>query len=221
MHAAVEWPSIERRLHFGALTDIRVDSDACVDDSFCLFLCQDTSPSPLSQLAFGPASTYEGWAADVNLTVPETCCFSWQGTSISNSHLDLLLISPRPIAQRREAYIYNSKNERFFSASIGQLHVNVGASKEALRTATAASARGRRRGFLSDRKYRYHPRTQADVANCWPWGQFPTLVQWYGTWGTRWWRVWLPHSRKHVRVPCHTLGRSMKQPVTEMLQRRQ
>ena len=45
MHAAVEWPSIERRLHFGALTDIRVDSDACVDDSCCLFLCQDTSPS--------------------------------------------------------------------------------------------------------------------------------------------------------------------------------
>ena len=43
MHAAVEWPSIERRLHFGALTDIRVDSDACVDDSCCLFLCQDTS----------------------------------------------------------------------------------------------------------------------------------------------------------------------------------
>ena len=123
MHAAVEWPSIERRLHFGALTDIRVDSDACVDDSCCLFLCQDTSPStyfcPLSQLAFGPASTYEGWAADVDLTVPETCCFSWQGTSISNSHLDLLLISPRPIAQRREAYIYNSKNERFFPASIG------------------------------------------------------------------------------------------------------
>ena len=37
MHAAVEWPSIERRLHFGALTDIRVDSDACVDDSCCLF----------------------------------------------------------------------------------------------------------------------------------------------------------------------------------------
>ena len=169
MHAAVEWPSIERRLHFGALTDVRVDSDACVDDSCCLFLCQDTSPSPLSQLAFGPASTYEGWAADVDLTVPETCCFSWQGTSISNSHLDLLLISPRPIAQRREAYIYNSKNERFFSASIGQLHVNVGASKEALRTATAASARGWRRGFLSDRKYWYHPRTQADVANCWPW----------------------------------------------------
>ena len=31
-----------------------------------------------------------------------------------------------------------------------------------------ASARGRRRGFLSDRKYRYHPRTQADVADCWP-----------------------------------------------------
>ena len=26
----------------------------------------------------------------------------------------------------------------------------------------------RRRGFLSDRKYRYHPRTQADVADCWP-----------------------------------------------------
>ena len=45
MLAAVEWPSIERRLHFGALTDIRVDSDACVDDSCCLFLCQDTSPS--------------------------------------------------------------------------------------------------------------------------------------------------------------------------------
>ena len=30
-------------------------------------------------------------------------------------------------------------------------------------------ARGRRRGFLSDRKYRYHPRTQADVSDCWPW----------------------------------------------------
>ena len=45
MDAAVEWPSIERRLHFGALTDIRVDSDACVDDSCCLFLCQDTSSS--------------------------------------------------------------------------------------------------------------------------------------------------------------------------------
>ena len=109
----------------------------------------------------------------MDLTVPETCCFSWQGASISNSHLDLLLISPRPIAQRREAYIYNSKNERFFPVSIGQLHVNVGASKEALRmcTATAASARGRRRGFLSDRKYRYHPRTQADVADCWPWAE--------------------------------------------------
>ena len=128
--------------------------------------------SPLSQLAFGPASTYEGWAADVDLTVPETCCFSWQGTSISNSHLDLLLISPRPIAQRRDAYIYTSKNERFFPASIGQLHVNVGASKEALRTATASGqcARPARqpRGFLSDRKYRYHPRTQTDVADCWP-----------------------------------------------------
>ena len=32
MDAAVEWPSIERRLHFGALIDIRVDLDACVDD---------------------------------------------------------------------------------------------------------------------------------------------------------------------------------------------
>ena len=129
-------------------------------------------PPPLSQLAFGPASTYEGWAADVDLTVQETCCFSWQGTSILNSHLDLLLISPRPIAQRREAYIYNSKNERFFPASISQLHVNVGASKEALRTATASGQCARPRpapGILSDRKYRYHPRTQADVADCWPW----------------------------------------------------
>ena len=64
MHAAVEWPSIERRLHFGALTDIRVDSDACVDDSCCLFFVSGHVAfdvfSPLSQLAFGPASTYEG-----------------------------------------------------------------------------------------------------------------------------------------------------------------
>ena len=28
---------------------------------------------------------------------------------------------------------------------------------------------GRRRRFLSDRKYRYHPRTKADVADCWRW----------------------------------------------------
>ena len=139
MDAAVEWPSIERRarLHFGALTDIRVDSDACDNDSCCLFSYQGHVVfdvfSPLSQLAFGQASTYKGRAADVDLTVPEACCFSWQCTSISNSHLDLLLISTCPIAQRREAYIYNSKNERFFSASIGQLHVIVGAPKEALR----------------------------------------------------------------------------------------
>ena len=29
--------------------------------------------------------------------------------------------------------------------------------------------RGRRWRFLSNRKYRYHPRTQADVADFWPW----------------------------------------------------
>ena len=81
------------------------------------------------------------WAADVDLTVLDACSFSRQGTSISNSHLDLLLISPHPIAQRREAYIYNSKNELFFSASIGQLHVIVSVPKEALRAATATSAR--------------------------------------------------------------------------------
>ena len=54
MDAAVEWPSIERRLHFGALTDIRVNSDVCVDDSCCLFSCQDT----LSLTYFSPFPTH-------------------------------------------------------------------------------------------------------------------------------------------------------------------
>ena len=57
--------------------------------------------------------------------------------SISNSHLDLLLISLHPIAQRREAYIYNSRNEHFCTASFGQLHVIVSAPKETLLTATS------------------------------------------------------------------------------------
>ena len=64
MDAAVEWPSIERRLHFGTLTDIRVDSDACVDDSCCLFWCQDTSSSTYFS-SFPPRSfnVYGLWAA--------------------------------------------------------------------------------------------------------------------------------------------------------------
>ena len=51
---------------------------------------------------------------DVNLAAPEVCCFSWQVTSISNSYLDLLLIRPGPIAQRREPYTYNSNKEFIF-----------------------------------------------------------------------------------------------------------
>ena len=54
--------------HFGALTDIRVDSDACVDDFCCLFFVSGHVAfdvfSSLSQLAFSPASTYRRRLSD-------------------------------------------------------------------------------------------------------------------------------------------------------------
>ena len=89
-------------------------------------------------------------------------------------HVDLELSfgsssnQPSPYCSEKRSLHLQLEKRTLLPASIGQLHVNVGAS---LRTATAsgaASTRGRRRGFLSDRKYRYHPRTQADVDDCWP-----------------------------------------------------
>ena len=172
MDAAVEWPSIECRLHFGALTDIRVDSDVCVDDSCYLFSCQDTS----SPMYFPPFPN--------SLSAPPVRTKAERPTSISPpsmlhllaTHVDRELSfgsssnQPLSYCSEKRSFHLQLENERFFSASIGELHVIVGTPKKALRHSHSgqASALGRRRGFLSDRKYRYHPRTQADVANCWP-----------------------------------------------------
>ena len=55
------------------------------------------------------------------------------------THVDLELAfesssnQPLSYCSEKRSFIFNSKNERFFSALIGQLHVIVGAPKEALR----------------------------------------------------------------------------------------
>ena len=173
MHAAVEWPSIERRLHFGALTDIRVDSNACVDDSCCL-ICVRTRRLwrilPPFPTRFRPRQYIGRLSGRRQSDRPGNMLL------LLARHVDLELSfgsssnPPSPYCSEKRS-LHLQLEKRTLLSSLDR-----SASCERWRfqgsTAHSHSERpvraGRRWGFLSDRKYRYHPRTQADVADCWP-----------------------------------------------------
>ena len=174
MHAAVEWPSTERRLHFGALIDIRVDSNACFNDSCCLFSCQDTSsstfpppPPPPFPKSLSAPPVHPRLSGRRRSHRPRSMLL------LLARHVDLELSfgsssnQPSPYcSEKRSLHLQLEKRTLLYS-----LDRSASCDRWRSQGSTAHSHSGQHArpapGFLSDRKYRYHPRTQADVADCW------------------------------------------------------
>ena len=135
-------------------------------------MCQDTSPStysppPLSQLAFGPTirqyirrlSGRRRSPRPVNMLL------------LLARHVDLELSfgsssnQPSPYcSEKRSLHLQLEKRTVLYSLDRSASCERWRFQGSTAHTATAASTRGRRRGFLSDRKYRYHPHTQAEMS---------------------------------------------------------
>ena len=154
-----------------------MNSDLCVNDGYCLrHFSVDTAPS-----------TY--FSAFLSRTLPRSTrpmTDSGQlrsSTSLPGYHVDFFPFaehvsfthstgSPWPVIffWKRRKHQQTDKTQKFLHTRslIGQSASPCSCLYVFGRSAASARS-GWGRDFLSNRKYRYHPHTQPDVGNCWPW----------------------------------------------------
>ena len=161
VHRAFRWWSFE----FGCRSRTRLDSNSCVDNGFFLRVSSlDTSSTyfPLFQLALRPASTPDSNRRRPSISPPRNHVTFSLAKQVSFEHS----ISSPSLLLLREGKKNIQTNDRQMTRQEVSPQFVVDRS-----SACPDRDRGQhmqRRDFLSNSKYRYHPLTQPDVADCWP-----------------------------------------------------
>ena len=150
----------------GCRTRTRLDSNSCVDKGFFLrVLSLDTSSStyfPLFQLALRPACTPDSNRRRLSISPPGNHVAFFLAKQVSFEHS---ISSPSLLLLREGKKNIQTNDRQMTRQKVSPQFVvdrsSARPDRDRVQRCSAAT-------FLNNRKYRYRPLTQPDVAGCWP-----------------------------------------------------